>query len=259
MSELVENSAAPVKSPQQMKYILTKNESAAAKKAGEYFATWTSIDLSHFSPLCSTYSSIRHRVTLPHSTSWIFWKFRQCQFFQITISLNNCPVSLLRTGVVLSPKGYIEYRGSYPGSKDILEESTRLVEETWAACFEKDCVTTGINSKHRNPDQRSVPSVQFFKNKLDSRIGYPTTRDLGAKVDWGTEENRQAYFRRFKAIPETQTLPLLNAIFKILVDDRMLYTESATGKQVLEDLPPEWLKHDRAMKSAIRKLQDLAN
>ncbi|KAJ3827419.1 hypothetical protein EV361DRAFT_889699 [Lentinula raphanica] len=174
-------------------------------------------------------------------------------------SLNNCPVSLLRTGVVLSPKGYIEYRGSYPGSKDILEESTRLVEETWAACFEKDCVTTGINSKHRNPDQRSVPSVQFFKNKLDSRIGYPTTRDLGAKVDWGTEENRQAYFRRFKAIPETQTLPLLNAIFKILVDDRMLYTESATGKQVLEDLPPEWLKHDRAMKSAIRKLQDLAN
>ncbi|KAJ3719363.1 hypothetical protein C8R42DRAFT_777392 [Lentinula raphanica] len=174
-------------------------------------------------------------------------------------SLNNCPVSLLRTGVVSSPKGYIEYRGSYPGSKDILEESTRLVEETWAACFEKDCVTTGINSKHRNPDQRSVPSVQFFKNKLDSRIGYPTTRDLGAKVDWGTEENRQAYFRRFKAIPETQTLPLLNAIFKILVDDRMLYTESATGKQVLEDLPPEWLKHDCAMKSAIRKLQDLAN
>ncbi|KAJ3760850.1 hypothetical protein EV360DRAFT_68353 [Lentinula raphanica] len=168
-------------------------------------------------------------------------------------------LSLLRTGVVLSPKGYIEYRGSYPGSKDILKESTRLVEETWAACFEKDCVTTGINSKHRNPDQRSVPSVQFFKNKLDSRIGYPTTRDLGAKVDWGTEENRQAYFRRFKAIPETQTLPLLNAIFKILVDDRMLYTESATGKQVLEDLPPEWLKHDRAMKSAICKLQDLAN
>ncbi|KAJ3963495.1 hypothetical protein EV361DRAFT_967658 [Lentinula raphanica] len=169
-------------------------------------------------------------------------------------SLNNCPVSIRRSAV--TPKGYIQSHGTRPDARDIQnEDKNTLLEETWAVCFGTDCITSDIDSRHRNPDLRSVPSVQFFKNSVLTHHGHPSTRSLGAKVDWGTEDNRQAYYRRFKALPGKETLPLLNSIFKILVDDRMLYTESATGKQVLEDLPSEWVKHDHAMMSAILTAQ----
>ncbi|KAJ3760853.1 hypothetical protein EV360DRAFT_68355 [Lentinula raphanica] len=170
-------------------------------------------------------------------------------------SCSRSPSLSIRRSAV-TPKGYIQSHGTRPDARDIQnEDSNMLLEETWAVCFETDCITSGIDSRHRNPDLRSVPSVQFFKNSVLTHHGHPSTRSLGAKVDWGAEDNRQAYYRRFKALPGKETLPLLNSILRILVDDRMLYTESATGKQVLEDLPSEWVKHDHAMMSAILTAQ----
>ncbi|KAJ3771584.1 hypothetical protein FB446DRAFT_704552 [Lentinula raphanica] len=154
-------------------------------------------------------------------------------------SCSRSPSLSIRRSAV-TPKGYIQSHGTRPDARDIQnEDKNTLLEETWAVCFETDCITSGIDSRHRNPDLRSVPSVQFFKNSVLTHHGHPSTRSLGAKVDWGTEDNRQAYYRRFKALPGKETLPLLNSILRILVDDHMLYTESATGKQVLKDLPSD--------------------